>query len=232
MTIKDAEAQWMLQHQQNSQNLSPQSHILNRRNSVSNSAVNMSLFTSADTASDVTEYIDLNNGNKLAKPQYALNQTVNTSSNKSSRNNVTSPSNSSLDNDEAAQQNNNSRANSRSNSAISSYSRLNNHIANSYAANLQPTVNNKNPSNSTNNLNNTSKKSVALNNGANIIEDSTVMLFYGVKSLEIVDTKIEATVLNQINTISFHFIDYDEFLAKSFQRIRNKFPNIMVYYLI
>ena len=71
------------------------------------------------------------------------------------------------------------------------------------------------------------KRSVALNGGSNVHEEN-VMFFYGIKSLDILDIKLDASIISQVFTISFHFIDYDEHLSKSFAKIRNKFTNVNV----
>ena len=68
---------------------------------------------------------------------------------------------------------------------------------------------------------------MAFNGGANIQEDNC-MYFYGSKSIEILDLKIDINVLNHITTISFHYIDYDDYLSKNFSRIKHKFPNVVV----
>ena len=70
------------------------------------------------------------------------------------------------------------------------------------------------------------KRSVALNGGSNVHEEN-VMFFYGIKSLDILDIKLDASIISQVFTISFHFIDYDEYLSKSFAKIRNKFTNVI-----
>lgn len=67
------------------------------------------------------------------------------------------------------------------------------------------------------------KKSTSLNGGANILEDN-VMSFFGNKSLDLLDSKLDAFVVNQVQTISFNYIEYDELLAKSFAKIKAKFP--------
>jgi hypothetical protein len=71
------------------------------------------------------------------------------------------------------------------------------------------------------------KRSVALNGGSNVHEEN-IMFFYGIKSLDILDIKLDASIISQVFTISFHFIDYDEHLSKNFAKIRNKFTNVNV----
>jgi len=71
------------------------------------------------------------------------------------------------------------------------------------------------------------KRSMAYNNGANIHEE-TSMFFYGNRSLDIIDMRLDSSVLNQVYTLSFHYIDYDLFLSRNFARIRNKFFNANV----
>ncbi len=71
------------------------------------------------------------------------------------------------------------------------------------------------------------KRSTAFNNGSNVHEDNT-MFFYGSKSMEILDSKLDPNVVQQITVISFNYIDYDDNLSKNFNRIKNKFPNTMV----
>jgi hypothetical protein len=58
--------------------------------------------------------------------------------------------------------------------------------------------------------------------------EENVMSFIGSKSLEILDSKLDAFIVNQVQVISFSYIEYDEFLAKSFPKIRTKFPNTIV----
>lgn len=72
------------------------------------------------------------------------------------------------------------------------------------------------------------KRSTAFNNGSNVHEDTT-MYFYGSKSMEILDIKLDPNVIQQISIISFNYIDYDDNLSKNFNRIKNKFPNTMVF---
>ena len=71
------------------------------------------------------------------------------------------------------------------------------------------------------------KRSTAYNNGSNVHEDN-VMYFYGSKSLDILENKLDPNVISQINMISFNYIDFDDSLIKNFFRIKNKFPNAMV----
>jgi len=71
------------------------------------------------------------------------------------------------------------------------------------------------------------KRSVALNGGSNVHEEN-IMFFYGIKSLDILDIKLDASIISQVFTISFHFIDFDEHLSKNFAKIRNKFTNVNV----
>ena len=71
------------------------------------------------------------------------------------------------------------------------------------------------------------KKSVSLNGGSNVHEEN-IMFFYGIKSLDILDMKLDPAIINQVLTISFHYIDYDEHLSKNFAKIRNKFTNVNV----
>lgn len=130
----------------------------------------------------------------------------------------------------------NSRANSRSNSATS-YARnvqvakqnSSNYISstNNQTSNYNLNSNNNNTNNNNNNTNNNVKRSISLNGGSNIHEENT-MFFYGNKSLDITDIKLDTSIINQVLTISFHYIDYDDFLSKCFTRIRNKFPNVNV----
>jgi hypothetical protein len=157
--------------------------------------------------------------------------------------NVTSPSGSSLDNEDSLPQCANSKTNSRSNSAISNYSKSANNNARTSAyvnnnglsngTSAMPSINPNHGSvhtssvNNSNN-NNNNKKSIALNNGSNVLEENNTLFFYGIRSLEIVDLKLDANLISQITTLSFHFIDYDDFLSKSFYRIRNKFTNATV----
>jgi hypothetical protein len=171
--------------------------------------------------------------------------------------NVTSPSGSSLDNEDSSPQCANSKSNSRSNSTISNYSKSaittngNTHSRtnvnmnssnspNNGTVNAIPPANpnqtstqtsNTNNSNNNNNNNNSTsnKKSIPLNNGSNVFEDNNALYFYGTKSLDIVDMKLDSTVINQITTLSFHYIDYDDYLSKCFYRIRNKFINATVW---
>ncbi|CAF0762820.1 unnamed protein product [Brachionus calyciflorus] len=82
----------------------------------------------------------------------------------------------------------------------------------------------KNISNST--LNGQKPLKPTQNNCSTVQQDST-MLFYGTKSLEILDVKLDQNVQNQITTLSFHFIDYDECLARNFLKLKNKFPNTL-----
>ena len=71
------------------------------------------------------------------------------------------------------------------------------------------------------------KRTIGLNGGSNILEDNC-MFFYGNKSLELIDLKLDQSLLAQVNTLSFHFIDYSEFLVKNFIKLRNKFINLNV----
>ena len=71
------------------------------------------------------------------------------------------------------------------------------------------------------------RRSITYNSGSNIHEDS-IMYFYGVKSLEILDNKLETILTAQIMTISFHYIDFDENLSKHLARIKFKFPSVVV----
>ena len=71
------------------------------------------------------------------------------------------------------------------------------------------------------------KRSTAYNNGSNVHEDN-VMYFYGSKSLDILENKLDPNVISQINMISFNYIDFDDSLSKNLFRIKNKFPNAMV----
>ena len=106
---------------------------------------------------------------------------------------------------------------SRSNSASSQLSKL--------ASNTTLTTTNQNNSSNINVSN--IRRSITYNSGSNIHEDS-IMYFYGVKSLEILDNKLESFLTAQIMTISFHYIDYDESLCKHFSRIKYKFPSVVV----
>lgn len=71
------------------------------------------------------------------------------------------------------------------------------------------------------------KRTIGLNGGSNILEDSC-MFFYGNRSLELIDLKLDQSLLAQVTTLSFHFIDYSEFLVKNFIKLRNKFINLNV----
>ena len=71
----------------------------------------------------------------------------------------------------------------------------------------------------------TIKRSVALNDGSNILEENE-MLFYGLKSLDIVDTKLDSSLSTQVLAISFNYIDYDDHLCRAFARLRAKFANV------
>ena len=71
------------------------------------------------------------------------------------------------------------------------------------------------------------KRSIALNGGSNVHEEN-IMFFYGIKSLEILDLKIDPAIISQVFTISFHYIDYDEHLSRNFAKIRTKFTNVTV----
>jgi hypothetical protein len=91
-----------------------------------------------------------------------------------------------------------------------------------------------NTTNPTSNANNSAtisvsniRRSITYNSGSNIHEDS-IMYFYGVKSLEILDNKLESNLTAQIMTISFHYIDFDENLGKNLARIKFKFPSVIV----
>lgn len=46
--------------------------------------------------------------------------------------------------------------------------------------------------------------------------------------MDILDNKIDQNIVSQISIISFNYIDFDDNLSKSFNRIKNKFPNTMV----
>lgn len=72
-----------------------------------------------------------------------------------------------------------------------------------------------------------SKKSISLNGGANILEDN-IMSFFGSKSLDILETKIDPLIANQVQIVSFNYIDYGDILSKFFQKIKMKFQNITV----
>ena len=78
---------------------------------------------------------------------------------------------------------------------------------------------------------NNNKRTTTFNNGSNVHEDST-MFFYGSKSMDILDNKIDQSIVSQISIISFNYIDFDDNLSKSFNRIKNKFPNTMVHFII
>ena len=112
----------------------------------------------------------------------------------------------------------NSRSNSRANSATSN-------VRNK--ENLVPTTKTAAASNQTNTNLAAAKKSVTFNNGSNVLEENT-MFYYGNKSLDILDVKLDIAVISQVATISFHYIDYDEFLAKCFSKIRAKFTSAIV----
>lgn len=68
----------------------------------------------------------------------------------------------------------------------------------------------------------TSKKSTSLNGGANILEEN-VMSFFGYKSIDILDIKLEPFIVNQVQVISFNYIEFDE-LSRYFAKIKLKFP--------
>ena len=108
----------------------------------------------------------------------------------------------------------NSRSNSRANSATSNARNK---------ENLAPAAKTAAPAASSQQA----RKSVTFNNGSNVLEENT-MFFYGNRSLDILDVKLEMAVMSQVATISFHFIDYDEFLAKCFAKIRAKFTSAIV----
>lgn len=76
----------------------------------------------------------------------------------------------------------------------------------------------------------TSKKTILLNGGANILEDN-VMSFIGAKSLEILDTKLEHYIINQVQIISFSYIEFDD-LSRYFVKIRTKFSYTTVSFKI
>ena len=71
------------------------------------------------------------------------------------------------------------------------------------------------------------KRTIGFNGGTNILEDN-IMYFYGNRSLEILDLKLEPQLVAQVTTISFHYIDYDDYLSKCFARLRSKFVNLNV----
>ncbi|RNA17111.1 Leucine-rich repeat-containing, partial [Brachionus plicatilis] len=68
------------------------------------------------------------------------------------------------------------------------------------------------------------QKRLPAQNCSTVQQDST-MMFYGSKSLEILDIKLDQLIQNQITTLSFHYMDFDELLSKNFFRLKNKFPN-------
>ena len=74
------------------------------------------------------------------------------------------------------------------------------------------------------------KRSTTFNNGSNVHEDST-MYFYGSKSMDILDNKLDQSITSQISILSFNYIDFDDNLCKNFSRIKNKFPNTMVSFM-
>lgn len=116
---------------------------------------------------------------------------------------------------------------SRSNSASSQISKT---AASNTPTNNTNTNNTNNPTNQTNSASlsvSNIRRSITYNSGSNIHEDS-IMYFYGVKSLELLDNKLENSLTAQITTISFHYIDYDENLCKNFTRIKFKFPSVFV----
>lgn len=80
----------------------------------------------------------------------------------------------------------------------------------------------KNSSNQTLN----SQKRLPVQNCSTVQQDNT-MMFYGSKSLEILEIKLDQLIQNQINTLSFHYMDYDELLSKNFFKLKNKFPNTL-----
>jgi hypothetical protein len=159
-------------------------------------------------------------------------------SNNNNINSMSSSSTSSLQSADIAKENTNINSNSnnvntnnqktnmtRSNSANFFKSNANSNNSNINNNNIS-TININNPQ-SSNNMNNSNKKSMAFNNGANIQEDNC-MFFYGSRSIEILDIKLELNIINQVTAISFHYIDYDDYLSKNFSRIKHKFPNVNV----
>lgn len=76
----------------------------------------------------------------------------------------------------------------------------------------------------TSNQASTGLKRLPAQNCSTVQQDST-MMFYGSKSLEILEIKLDQLIQNQITTLSFHYMDYDELLSKNFLKLKNKFPN-------
>lgn len=115
--------------------------------------------------------------------------------------------------------NNKSSQNSRSNSATR------------VAATLKPLESSPKSTNVTSNTNTVVttpvKKSTSLNGGTNILEEN-VMSFFGSKSLDILESKLDVSIINQVQIISFNYIEYDDFLVKFFAKIKTKFPNVNV----
>jgi hypothetical protein len=134
-----------------------------------------------------------------------------------------------------------SHSNSRANSATG-FQRNNQLVKQTSSNTSSSNLPKQTTTNSTQNINNPSmssvqqqvdasgvatKRSVALNGGSNVHEEN-IMFFYGIKSLDILDIKLDASIISQVFTISFHFIDFDEHLSKNFAKIRNKFTNVNV----
>lgn len=217
ITIKDAETEWIIQQQmQNSSNQSKDLAIIGE-------AYNDSGFSSAGgnenadmnikliTKTKILNLRSSTNPNRLS-PQN-MNNLITSSSSSSLHSSFKDTDNKSINDDDynyvAPYQIQNSRANSATGFVRAGLPAKPNNITQ---------ITNQQVSNS-----NSLKRSVPLNNGSNIHEENT-MFFYGNKSLDIIDIKLEQSVINQVLTISFHFIDYDECLSKFFWRLRNKFP--------
>jgi hypothetical protein len=75
------------------------------------------------------------------------------------------------------------------------------------------------------------KRSVSFNDGANIL-DGSVMHFYGNRSLDILDIKMDVATCSAVSSISFSFIDYEDYLCKCFSRLRQRFQNANVSLLL
>lgn len=180
----------------------------------------------------------LPNQNSLSQQNFNLVSSSSSSSLHSNENDSNKQTDTNTINNELYLENNNNNANansaittdqgdfqraqailiSRSNSASSQLSKL--------ASNTTLTTTNQNANSGSVSMSNI-RRSITYNSGSNIHEDS-IMYFYGVKSLEILDNKLENFLTAQIMTISFHYIDYDDSLCKFFTRIKFKFPSVVV----
>jgi hypothetical protein len=215
MTIKDAENEWIMMNRQSSlSNINLKGGIdstieyydlSNQNKSLKNLNISSNQTFDSGISSNNSDFdLTTNNNQKLISSKLRLNNNIH----KSSSSNLT---------DQNGEDLQNNFVNSRSNSAVSTKSGKN---ANSELINRD--LNNNNTNNQSN------KKSLALNNGSNIIEDGCTMFFYGNKSLDVLEIKIDQNLLNQIINLSFHFIDYGDFLSRYFTKLRNKFCNVTV----